>query len=116
MKETNRSGQNFAEFETIIERILSADNAAKEQAKKAEQERQEAIQHIDVQKSELRSKYSERAARRIEIVSEQEEAFSKETIEQNLARQQKRLEALNALAQQNMDAWVDRLFNSVIQD
>ena len=114
MRAQERSDGNLAEFETIIERILSADNKAKELAEKAEQEKQEAIRHIDEQKVELRSKYSERANRRIEILREQEESFTAEKIESECKRQQQRLDALNETAKRNMDAWVEELYRGVI--
>lgn len=101
-------------FETVLERILAADQQARRMAEQADTEKNAALTRIHEQAEQIRTQYLERADRRIEVMREQEEAFIQEKLQKEEQAQEKRLAHLQQIEAQFTEAWAGELFARVV--
>lgn len=97
-------------LERIISALIAFDKAGQEIVKKAKEEQQEELLHIDADKQEMYRQYRERLERDLErfqqaAASEQEEALAR--VEREYRQ---RMEKLRKAYQENGDKWVNEIF------
>lgn len=114
MEKRNRISTSTAEFESVIKHILDIDDMAREITEKALEDRKKAEANIEKQKLELKQKYLQRANERIETVKQHERKLADSTLEKEYKEFQKKLSALEALADTNIQNWADQIFKKVI--
>lgn len=103
-----------SEFEGVIKQILDIDDIACQATEMALEERKAAEENIEKQKQELKQKYLQRAQERIEKVRQQERKWADSTLESEYAKYQKKLSALEALAESNIEKWADEIFKKIV--
>ena len=103
-------------FETVLERILAADEQARRMAAQADEKKRAALAHVSEQSEQIRTQYLERADRRIEVMREQEEALATEKLRAEAEAHTKRLDALAEIEAEFTQEWAGELFARVIAD
>lgn len=114
-KPKGAAGEQPAELEGVIKRILDIDAKARSVTAEAQSMRLEAERNIAGQKAAMREKYRKEAEHRIGLVREEEERLAEEALERAKKGQAEKLEALNSAFAQNADRWAEEIYRRTIE-
>lgn len=109
------AGEQPAELEGVIKRILDIDAKARSVTAQAQSQRRLAEQNIAQRKQAMREKYRGEAEHRIELVREEEERMAEEALQRAREGQAQKLEALDRAFQENADRWAEEIYRRVIE-
>lgn len=108
-------GEQPAELEGVIQRILDIDAKARSVTAEAQNLRLEAEQNIAGQKAAMREKYRKEAEHRIELVRAEEEKLAEESLAHAQEEQARQLDMLNQAYEKNAAGWVEEIYRRAIQ-
>ena len=104
------AGEQPAELEGVIKRILDIDAKARSVTAEAQGQRLQAEQGIADRKKAMREKYREEAEHRIELVREEEERMAEEALQRARDVQAEKLEALDEAFRNHADQWAQEIY------
>ncbi len=102
------------EYNDIINRIVEAENTAQQMSKQAKDKRAVLEDDLKTEREKIHTAYFERAQRRLDVVAEQEEKLSSETIAALDLQLAHDLQAVDELYEKNHVEWVDKLFSRIV--
>ena len=114
-KSKEAAGEQPAELEGVIKRILDIDAKARNVTAEAQSMRLQAEQNIAGQKAAMREKYRKEAEHRIELVRADEERLAEEAMERTKEGQAGKLDALNSAFEQNADRWAEEIYRRTVE-
>ena len=97
-------------MDSVLKEILEIERSAKEIVNKATQEQNRYALTLESVKEEMRERYFERAKKRIEILTEEEDRLFNEKVVNIQDRHMTAMKKINDMYDSNLNAWVDDIF------